>query len=123
MSPLVRFFLPMNSIPRAVGAGFVWGAIPCGMVYTVLALAIGTGNGVFGGLVMFAFWLGTLPLLFGAGGTLSLMFRTPGTTKLAGLGMTLVGVVGAWSTLPSLDGVHHHHDATVSVDLEKTESS
>ena len=113
LSPLAKFVLPMNTIPKAIGAGFLWGAIPCGMVYAVLALSLGAGNTMMGALVMFSFWLGTLPLLLGAGSTLSLLLRTPTTTRLAGLTMAVVGAVSLWSTLPSSTGEdhhqHHHH--------------
>ena len=40
-------------------------ALPCGWVWAHAALAAGTGHPLLGALVMFAFWLGTLPMLLG----------------------------------------------------------
>lgn len=38
--------------------------IPCGTTQAMMALAIGTGSGLAGALIMFAFILGTIPLFF-----------------------------------------------------------
>ncbi|MGB5739502.1 MAG: sulfite exporter TauE/SafE family protein, partial [Woeseia sp.] len=33
LSPLARHVLPIRSLPTALAAGFLWGALPCGLVY------------------------------------------------------------------------------------------
>lgn len=117
LSPLARFVLPMNTIPRAVAAGFLWGAIPCGMVYGVLTLSLSAGNPLLGGLVMMAFWLGTLPLLFGAGGALHLLILKPNTRRAAGLIMTLTGILTiapAFYTSENDPHHDHHHPMTMT---------
>lgn len=63
IQPWSRWFLPVNSMPRALGLGALWGWLPCGMVYAVLLTALATGDAVHGALVMLAFGLGTLPNL------------------------------------------------------------
>jgi len=71
IQPYSRWFLPADSVPRALGLGAVWGWLPCGMVYAVLLTAMATADVRQGALVMLAFGLGTLPnmlalaLLFG----------------------------------------------------------
>lgn len=71
IQPYSRWFLPADSVPRALGLGAVWGWLPCGMVYAVLLTALATADARHGALVMLAFGLGTLPnllaiaLLFG----------------------------------------------------------
>ena len=71
IQPYSRRFLPVDSVPRALGLGAVWGWLPCGMVYMVLLTAMTTADAGQGALVMLAFGLGTLPnmlaiaLLFG----------------------------------------------------------
>ena len=45
--------------------GMVNGLLPCGLVYLALAGALTTGNIYSGGLFMFFFGLGTIPMLFG----------------------------------------------------------
>lgn len=63
LQPYSRRFLPVNSMPRAVGLGTLWGWLPCGMVYAVLLTALATADARYGALVMLAFGLGTLPNL------------------------------------------------------------
>ena len=67
LQPLTRRLLPADTLPRAVGLGLVWGWLPCGMVYAVLATALLTGNALDGAAVMLAFGLGTVPNLVLAG--------------------------------------------------------
>lgn len=65
--PLTKLFLPANTAPRALALGALWGWMPCGLVYSILATALVTGDAVHGAAVMFAFGLGTLPNLLFAG--------------------------------------------------------
>ncbi len=67
IEPLRRRFFPIDSTPRALGAGAVWGWIPCGLVYGMLALAMSSGHALQGALVMAAFGAGTLPSMLTAG--------------------------------------------------------
>lgn len=67
LAPLAKHVMPVSSPARALGAGFVWGALPCGLVYSAVAMAATTGSGIGGVTVMMAFWLGTLPALLLAG--------------------------------------------------------
>ncbi|HBA33447.1 MAG TPA: hypothetical protein DCZ12_04855 [Gammaproteobacteria bacterium] len=68
IKPLGSRFLPVRSPRHALGLGLVWGWLPCGLVYSVLALAIALGDPVKGALVMVVFGLGTLPMLLFLGG-------------------------------------------------------
>lgn len=52
--------------PRVV-LGVLWGLTPCGLVYSVLPVAMLSGSAMDGALVMLAFGLGTLPNLLAAG--------------------------------------------------------
>ncbi|MFN7085717.1 MAG: sulfite exporter TauE/SafE family protein [Burkholderiales bacterium] len=61
LQPYSRWFLPVDSMPRALGLGALWGWLPCGMVYAVLLTAVATADVRHGALVMLAFGLGTLP--------------------------------------------------------------
>ena len=47
--------------------GMVWGWIPCGLVYTALALAATSGDITTSTLIMLAFGLGTLPAVASTG--------------------------------------------------------
>ena len=67
IQPLAGRVLPPRSAPAAVLAGFLWGWIPCGMVYAALPLALVSGSALRGAAVMLAFGLGTVPNLLALG--------------------------------------------------------
>lgn len=43
--------------------GLINGLLPCGLVYVAIVAALAAGNAWLGGLVMFAFGLGTIPMM------------------------------------------------------------
>lgn len=74
IQPLTAHFLPARTALQAYPLGLVWGWIPCGLVYSVLATALLTGSALRGAATMLVFGLGTLPNLLLAG-MLLLRFR------------------------------------------------
>jgi sulfite exporter TauE/SafE len=58
-----RKFLKMESVFSRFFMGMVNGILPCGMVYSALAVAILYHNAFYSGLFMFIFGIGTSPLL------------------------------------------------------------
>jgi sulfite exporter TauE/SafE len=58
-----RKFLKMESVFSRFFMGMVNGILPCGMVYSALAVAILYHNTLYSGLFMFLFGVGTSPLL------------------------------------------------------------
>lgn len=67
IQPWTRRLVPIDSAKKALALGALWGWLPCGMVYSVLATALASGHPVGGGLTMLAFGLGTLPNLLAMG--------------------------------------------------------
>jgi sulfite exporter TauE/SafE len=67
LEPLGRRLIPIRHLAHAVGIGFLWAWIPCGLVYSVLISALATGDPLSGALLMLAFGAGTLPNLLGIG--------------------------------------------------------
>jgi len=67
LQPFTRRLLPVNTLPRALGLGALWGWLPCGLVYSVLLTALASGNPLQGALIMLLFGLGTLPNLLAIG--------------------------------------------------------
>ncbi len=67
LSPLAKRMLPVDSLPRALGLGALWGLLPCGLVYGALLYAATSGSSLAGALAMLAFGLGTLPAVLGLG--------------------------------------------------------
>jgi len=50
---------------RAWLVGVLTGLLPCGWLWAFVVSAAGTGSPLFGALVMFVFWLGTVPAMTG----------------------------------------------------------
>ncbi|PSV27477.1 MULTISPECIES: sulfite exporter TauE/SafE family protein [unclassified Photobacterium] len=68
ISPLASSFLPLKSPIKALPFGFLWGWLPCGLVYSTLTWAAVSGSALNGAIVMLAFGLGTLPAMLAVGG-------------------------------------------------------
>jgi sulfite exporter TauE/SafE len=101
VAPIGRRFLPVDTPARAIGAGVVWGWLPCGLVYSVLALALVSGDAARGAMVMLAFGLGTAPNLLVAGLALERfrgLIARPRVRLAAGLTVAALGVWGAIRT-------------------------
>lgn len=71
ISPAGTALLPLKKSWYALPFGFIWGWLPCGLVYSILTWAAVSGGFLQGALIMGAFGLGTLPamLLVGFGAT------------------------------------------------------
>ena len=63
MAPLRSRLLPVRSVGGALRMGLLWGFLPCGLVYSALALSLASGGVVAGALTMLAFGAGTLPAM------------------------------------------------------------
>ena len=67
IEPQARRFVPIKNIRQAFAAGFLWGWLPCGLVYSILIWSLSSGSAIKGGLLMLSFGLGTLPSLLAVG--------------------------------------------------------
>lgn len=67
LQPLLRRVGPPDTTAKMLSAGFLWGWLPCGMVYSALFTAMLSGSAISGAALMFAFGLGTLPMLLSLG--------------------------------------------------------
>ncbi len=63
VSPFGRKLLPLRSPLYALPFGFLWGWLPCGLVYSTLTWAAVSGSALNGALIMLAFGFGTLPAM------------------------------------------------------------
>ncbi|MCG9582578.1 sulfite exporter TauE/SafE family protein [Vibrio tubiashii] len=63
VSPAGKSLLPLKSPIHALPFGFIWGWIPCGLVYSTLTWSAVSGSALNGALVMLAFGAGTLPAM------------------------------------------------------------
>lgn len=101
LRPLTTRFVPARSVAQALPLGMLWGWLPCGLVYSVLATAMVSGSALRGALAMFVFGLGTLPNLLLAGILFSRFRRfaqAPAARAFSGLlvlGFGIWGLVNA----------------------------
>lgn len=114
LAPLRQKIFPLNTMPRALMAGILWGFLPCGLVYAALLMAVVGHNLTTGALLMFAFGLGTLPMLLATQTIIDLFYQKIGKIKLrqlSGTMMILSGMIIATSPIimHHLHGEHHHH--------------
>lgn len=65
--PVATRRLGRSGTINSLATGFLWGLVPCGMVYAVLSSALVSGSAFHGALLMFVFGLGTLPNLMALG--------------------------------------------------------
>ncbi len=97
VQPLGARLLPVRSPGRALAYGTLWGLLPCGLVYSVLAIALVSGDAASGALIMLAFGLGTLPALLAAGALLPGLqqrLRAPLVRRTAGGVIVAFGLIG-----------------------------
>src|SRR5262249_43997539 len=64
---LLRPLLAGRGSAARLALGFVWGLVPCALVYSVLPIAMFAGGAWQGAAVMLAFGVGTLPNVVAAG--------------------------------------------------------
>lgn len=99
--PYTRRFLPPRTGLQAYTLGLLWGWLPCGLVYSVLATALLSASAARGAATMLAFGLGTLPNLLLAGVTLArfrAVLKAQALRMIAGLlvmGFGLFGLANA----------------------------
>ncbi|MGI9271682.1 MAG: sulfite exporter TauE/SafE family protein [Woeseiaceae bacterium] len=121
-SKLAKHVLPVNSPTRALSAGFVWGALPCGLVYSAVAIAATSGNVLGGASIMIAFWLGTLPALLAVGVSAQQLNRwksSKALRRMAGIVVILIGLA-ALTPFGATSGQHSHHAAKHSNTLQES---
>lgn len=97
LQPYTARLLPVNTVPRALGLGALWGWLPCGLVYSVLVASLASGSMAQGSLIMLSFGLGTLPNLLMIGlfwGRIRDWGQSPLVRRVAGLLVAGLGVYG-----------------------------
>ena len=105
IEPFSRRFIPVANFKQAFPLGFIWGWLPCGMVYSALIMALASADVLKGGLIMLAFGLGTLPNLLAMGflSTQLTQFTRQAKIKLlAGITVIAMGLFMLWRTFPVL---------------------
>jgi sulfite exporter TauE/SafE len=106
-------------LASALTLGLAWGALPCGLSYSMLLLAATTAHAASGGLLMACFGLGTLPAMVGA--TVAFERAVSGLSARATLrhaaGLLMLAF-GAWTAGAAIHHglVHAHRHLAYSID-------
>ncbi len=114
IEPFGRKLIPVKDPVQAFLFGMVWGWLPCGLVYTALALALTTGDVAKSTLTMLSFGLGTLPAVMGIGIMTSVLTRLSRMQKFkqaVGLFMISLALLAAmpWLNPMAIITIHSVH--------------
>ncbi|TLF50474.1 sulfite exporter TauE/SafE family protein [Halomonas urmiana] len=103
LEPVGRRLMPVVRVPQAFALGAVWGWLPCGLVYSMLAWSLAIADPWRGATLMGAFGLGTLPALLATGlaaRQLGALIRHPATRTLSALSIIAFALWQLWTLLP-----------------------
>lgn len=113
IQPLGQRLFPIRNPLQAFLLGLLWGWLPCGLVYTVVAWSLTMGSALDGALLMLGFGIGTLPALLIAGNALNYFrnwVRSPPIRISAGIMVIAFGIYSGFTGLTQ----RHHHQAESS---------
>jgi sulfite exporter TauE/SafE/copper chaperone CopZ/plastocyanin domain-containing protein len=88
---------PHRPLPTPLVIGFLNGFMPCGPLQAMQLYALSTGSPVRGGISMFLFCIGTIPLMFALGAAGSILSGVKGQTfsrRVMYVGAILVAAMG-----------------------------
>lgn len=109
IEPLSRRLLKARGSGHALALGTIWGFLPCGLVYSMLAMASLAGGAVDGALVMLGFGVGTLPALLAAGLAAGRLRELARSTVLRRTAAVACIALGAWLAFTAMTGASRHH--------------
>lgn len=96
LQPFTQKCIPVETLLQAYIYGAVWGWLPCGLVYSMLIMALSAGSALAGAGVLLAFGLGTLPNLLLMGSFAFFFTRLSRTLWVRRLAGGLVILLGSW---------------------------
>ena len=108
IEPYGRRLVPVETLPRAFVFAMVWGWLPCGLVYTALALAATTGDVFRSTFTMLAFGLGTMPAVMGVGIMTSWMVKLSNMKRFRELTGIVLILLALMATFPGLNPLVKH---------------
>ncbi len=118
IQPFGRPLFPIRHPSQAFLLGMLWGWLPCGLVYAVLAWALSSGNPYQGAMLMLGFGLGTLPAMLVAGRVFNRVrswARAPLLRRCAGVAIISFGLYSGYLGLAQQGDDHHHANLSTFV--------
>ena len=98
IAPAGQSLLPLKSPLYALPFGFIWGWLPCGLVYSTLTWAAVSGSAFNGAFIMVAFGLGTLPAMLFVGISANQTHKLQRSNVLSQLGAVTILLYGLYIT-------------------------
>ena len=114
IQPLGQRLFPIKNPLQAMLLGLLWGWLPCGLVYSVVAWSLTTGNALQGAIVMLGFGIGTLPALLIAGNAVNYFSNWLNSPLLRTSAGIMVIAFGLYSGFTGLTQLHQHHHTKLS---------
>ena len=112
MRPLAQRSFQLRGPLGAYAAGLIWGWLPCGLVYTMLAAAAASASPLTGAMLMGSFGVGTSLAMaatgYAAGAGAASLPRRVGLRRAAG---ALLIILGLWVVLAHDRLMHAHTPA------------
>lgn len=105
LQPVVRQFIGAESYGDAYVIGYLWGFLPCGIIYSTLLWASSQVGGTSAAVLMLFFGLGTIPALF-ASSVFVQKLLTGHSKKVMGVALI---VFGLWTMAFMFVGGHGEH--------------
>jgi len=117
-----RLFKPIQNIqsmqwqlPQPIKlfiTGMLWGCLPCGLVYSMLTMAMTAATVLDAGLIMFVFGLGTIPVLLLTGAFSNRMMLLVKQKYVRTVMGVLIILFGIWTLFAIVDkSAHQGHQA------------
>ncbi len=110
---LIRRFVTSGRASGMLVLGLLTGFLPCGVLYAAFARSLAADSPTEGGLLMFAFWLGSAPLLVVVGLASGSLLRAFGrfANVLVAIAMLITGAWLGWKGINNLtsDAPMHSH--------------
>jgi hypothetical protein len=112
ISPLTQRVIPVVRVYQAALLGILWGWLPCGLVYSALALSFTQSTVTQGVLLMLFFGFGTLPMLMimaGMSVKVAAFAKHKVTRNILGMVIIAIGVLTFLGLMPGHGNHHDHH--------------
>lgn len=124
LAPLRKKVFPLTTFPRALTAGLLWGFLPCGLVYGALLIAVVGHEPLTGAVLMFAFGLGTVPMLVATHETVSWLRNQIGRLRLRQMNGAIMMLSGlAVIVVPMAMSIMHGGYSNHGGDMQMDHSS
>ncbi len=111
IEPLGKRFMPPRTPLQVFGLGLVWGWLPCGLVYSALALAAVSASPQRGTLLMLGFGLGTLPMLLAMGSVAGRLRKIVQHSLVREISGAIIILFGVYTCATAFNGQQHNHAA------------